>query len=187
MYFTSTLANSHGQDAWLPSVCGYTTYRPAIHTVWLSLVHVNTIKELQVMFDGATVRVRAATNAPRPWNVLRSVHVSFRLAPLRAFVVNITSAISPPVGRGYPPAGVPSACRVSCKRTTGTMPLGIIQDRHLEHVPGTATLEDLDPLAALQQEHADGKELKRSSNGTILVPQPTDDPNGMATCLWASE
>lgn len=80
-------------------------YRPAIHTVWLLVVHVNTIKELQVMFDGATVRVRAATNAPRPWNVLRSVHVSFRPAPLRAFVVNITSAISPPVGPGYPPAG----------------------------------------------------------------------------------
>ncbi|KAM0701501.1 hypothetical protein Q7P35_011863 [Cladosporium inversicolor] len=57
------------------------------------------------------------------------------------------------------------------------MPLGIIQDGHLEHVPGTATLEDLDPLAALQQEHADGKELKRSSDGTILVPQPSDDPN----------
>ena len=64
------------------------------------------------------------------------------------------------------------------------MPLGIIQDGHLEHVPGTATLEDLDPLAALQQEHADGKQLKRSSDGTILVPQPSDDPNGMAsTCL----
>lgn len=60
------------------------------------------------------------------------------------------------------------------------MPLGILQDRHLEHVPGTATLDDLDPLAALQQEHADGKELKRSSNGTILVPQPSDDPNGMS-------
>lgn len=60
------------------------------------------------------------------------------------------------------------------------MPLGILQDRHFEHVPGTATLDDLDPLAALQQEQADGKELKRSSNGTILVPQPSDDPNGMA-------
>ena len=59
------------------------------------------------------------------------------------------------------------------------MPLGIIQDRHLEHVPGTATLDDLDPLAALQ-ERADGRELNRSSDGTILVPQPSDDPNGMA-------
>jgi hypothetical protein len=66
------------------------------------------------------------------------------------------------------------------------MPLGIIQDRHLERVPGTATLDDLDPLAALQ-ERADGRELKRSSDGTILVPQPSDDPNGMATCLCASE
>lgn len=58
------------------------------------------------------------------------------------------------------------------------MPLGILQDRHLEHVPGTATLEDLDPLAAAQ-EQADGSELKRSKDGTILVPQPSDDPNGM--------
>ena len=55
--------------------------------------------------------------------------------------------------------------------------LGILQDRHLEHVPGTATLDDLDPIAALQ-ERADGRELKRSGNGTILVPQPSDDPNG---------
>jgi hypothetical protein len=63
-------------------------------------------------------------------------------------------------------------------RDTGIMPLGILQDRHLEHVPGTATLEDLDPVAALQGQ-ADSKELKKSSNGTILVPQPSDDPNGM--------
>jgi len=60
------------------------------------------------------------------------------------------------------------------------MPLGILQDRHLEHVPGTATLEDLDPVAALQ-EQAGSKELKKSNNGTILVPQPSDDPNGM---IW---
>lgn len=58
------------------------------------------------------------------------------------------------------------------------MPLGILQDRHLEHVPGTATLADLNPAAALQGQ-AHSKELKKSSNGTILVPQPSDDPNGM--------
>jgi hypothetical protein len=58
------------------------------------------------------------------------------------------------------------------------MPLGILQDRHLEHVPGTATLADLNPVAALQG-RAYSKELKKSSNGTILVPQPSDDPNGM--------
>lgn len=57
------------------------------------------------------------------------------------------------------------------------MPLGILQDRHLEHVPGTATLADLNPVAALQVQ-AYSKELKKSSNGTILVPQPSDDPNG---------
>lgn len=68
------------------------------------------------------------------------------------------------------------------------MPLGIVQDRHLEHVPGTATLDDLDPVASALREQADGKELKRSADGTILVPQPSDDPNGMATsCLWRSE
>lgn len=66
------------------------------------------------------------------------------------------------------------------------MPLGILQDRHLEHVPGTATLEDLDPVAALQQQ-ADGKELKKSRNGTILVPQPSDDPNGTYICLPTGE
>lgn len=67
------------------------------------------------------------------------------------------------------------------------MPLGILQDRHLEHVPGTATLEDLDPVAALQQE-ADGKELKKSRNGTILVPQPSNDPNGtQPACSWADK
>jgi hypothetical protein len=66
-----------------------------------------------------------------------------------------------------------------------TMPLGILQDRHLEHVPGTATLNDLDPIAALQ-EQADGRELKRSRNGTILVPQPSNDPNGMAFRLYSS-
>ena len=33
------------------------------------LVHVDTIKELQVMFDGASVRVRCC-DAPRPWNVM---------------------------------------------------------------------------------------------------------------------
>jgi hypothetical protein len=65
------------------------------------------------------------------------------------------------------------------------MPLGIIQDRHLEHVPGTATLNDLDPIAALQ-EQADGRDLKRSKNGTILVPQPSDDPNGIASRLYSS-
>ena len=59
------------------------------------------------------------------------------------------------------------------------MPLRILKDRNLEHVPGTATLEDLDPVAALQQQ-ADGKELKKSREGTILVPQPSDDPNGIS-------
>ena len=60
--------------------------------------------------------------------------------------------------------------------------LGILQDRHLEHVPGTATLEDLDPVAALQGQ-ARSKELKKSSDGRILVPQPSDDPNGMPRAI----
>lgn len=64
--------------------------------------------------------------------------------------------------------------------STTDMGLGILEDRHLEHVPGTATLDELDEVAAAARHEHDGRrELKKSSNGTILVPQPSDDPNGM--------
>ncbi|KAI7186567.1 serine/threonine kinase 16, partial [Hortaea werneckii] len=53
------------------------------------------------------------------------------------------------------------------------MGLGVLEDRHLERVPGTSTLKDLtDTPAGLPQDAI----LKRSKDGTILVPQPSDDP-----------
>lgn len=62
------------------------------------------------------------------------------------------------------------------------MGLFVLEDTHLEHVPGTATLDDLDEQNAGAQEHGVHGELKKSKNGTILVPQPSDDPNGMYKC-----
>ncbi|PIA90915.1 Protein HOL1 [Cercospora beticola] len=55
------------------------------------------------------------------------------------------------------------------------MGLGVLQDYKLSHVPGTATLEDLNPAASLARGN-DTSKLKRSKNGVILVPQPSDDP-----------
>lgn len=58
------------------------------------------------------------------------------------------------------------------------MPLGILEDRLLEHVPGTAPLnelgrQDLDLPAAI-----DLSILKHNASGEIvLVPQPSDSPN----------
>ncbi|KAK3677561.1 hypothetical protein LTR78_002411 [Recurvomyces mirabilis] len=53
------------------------------------------------------------------------------------------------------------------------MGLGVLEDHKLQHVPGTATLDDLDELTAGAPRHANAK---RSKDGTILVPQPSDDP-----------
>jgi len=59
------------------------------------------------------------------------------------------------------------------------MGLGVLDDRHLEHVPGTATLEDLDELAVgAARERAGRAEVKRSKDGIILVPLPSDDAEG---------
>jgi len=58
------------------------------------------------------------------------------------------------------------------------MGLGVLDDRNLEHVPGTATLEDLDELAAGGREQPGRAEVKRSKDGVILVPQPSDDAEG---------
>ncbi|KAI7101726.1 serine/threonine kinase 16 [Hortaea werneckii] len=53
------------------------------------------------------------------------------------------------------------------------MGLGVLEDRHLERVPGTSTLKDLtDTPSDLPQDVV----LKRSKDGTILVPQPSNDP-----------
>lgn len=40
---------------------------------------------------------------------------------------------------------------------------------------GTATLEDFDQIASAARGRDTGK-LKKSKNGIILVPQPSDDP-----------
>ncbi|KAI5358871.1 putative major facilitator superfamily, MFS transporter superfamily [Septoria linicola] len=55
------------------------------------------------------------------------------------------------------------------------MGLGVLEDHKLSHVPGTATLEDLDPVASLARGN-DTSRLKKSKKGVILVPQPSDDP-----------
>lgn len=60
------------------------------------------------------------------------------------------------------------------------MPLGIIDDRELEHVPGTSPLNelgqvgvDLDPASGI-----DSAFLKHDPTGkVVLVPQPSDSPN----------
>jgi len=51
------------------------------------------------------------------------------------------------------------------------MGLGILEDAHLKHVPGTATLEELDGRHTITDDH-----VKRTKDGIILVPQPSDDP-----------
>ncbi|KZM23094.1 uncharacterized protein EKO05_0008321 [Ascochyta rabiei] len=56
------------------------------------------------------------------------------------------------------------------------MGLGILEDRHLEHVPGTAVL-DSDKKRGVVQDAA-RSHLKYDKTGKILlVPQPSDDPN----------
>lgn len=58
------------------------------------------------------------------------------------------------------------------------MPLGILEDRNLEHVPGTAPLSQ---IGRIDQEIASGIDrnlLKHDASGQIvLVPQPSDSPN----------
>ena len=53
------------------------------------------------------------------------------------------------------------------------MGLGILADKHLIDVPGTARLEDIQ--AAEHQVNVSS--LKHSKDGIILVPQPTNSPN----------
>jgi len=57
------------------------------------------------------------------------------------------------------------------------MPLGIIQDNSLEHIPGTSPLNEL----GTQDVEVTGMEpsaLKYDRTGqVILVPQPSDSPN----------
>lgn len=61
------------------------------------------------------------------------------------------------------------------------MGLGILEDKYLEHVPGTTLFSD-DPNAAAITAY-EGFDLSKLKHGTgrnkeiILVPQPSDDPN----------
>lgn len=57
------------------------------------------------------------------------------------------------------------------------MGLGILEDGHLEHVPGTAFVLDGDRKREVAQDAA-RTHLKYDKTGKILlVPQPSDDPN----------
>lgn len=58
------------------------------------------------------------------------------------------------------------------------MPLGILEDRHLEHVPGTAPLERLQNASLPEAGLGSNIPMKYDKTGTIvLIPQPSDDPN----------
>lgn len=58
------------------------------------------------------------------------------------------------------------------------MPLGIIDDTKLEHVPGTAPLSELGRVNAEMSDGIDRGLLKHDASGQIvLVPQPSDSPN----------
>ncbi|TLS30598.1 hypothetical protein PpBr36_03460 [Pyricularia pennisetigena] len=55
------------------------------------------------------------------------------------------------------------------------MGLGILEDRHMDHVPGT-TRHYHDPNRTVRVEER-ATSLKTTEDGIILVPQPSDDPN----------
>ncbi|KAI4954884.1 hypothetical protein J4E86_006194 [Alternaria arbusti] len=58
------------------------------------------------------------------------------------------------------------------------MPLGILQDYKLEHVPGTAPLSELGRIDLEITNDVDRGLLKHDPSGQIvLVPQPSDSPN----------
>ena len=58
------------------------------------------------------------------------------------------------------------------------MPLGILEDHKLEHVPGTAPLNELGRTDLEIDQAVDRNLLKHDPSGQIvLVPQPSDLPN----------
>lgn len=58
------------------------------------------------------------------------------------------------------------------------MGLGVLEDNHLEHVPGTAPLSELGREAFVNVSGVDSAFLKHDPTGKIvLVPQPSDSPN----------
>jgi len=59
-----------------------------------------------------------------------------------------------------------------------SMPLGILEDHKLEHVPGTAPLNELGREDLEIEQGIDRNLLKHDPTGQIvLVPQPSDSPN----------
>lgn len=58
------------------------------------------------------------------------------------------------------------------------MPLGVLDDRKLEHVPGTSPLNELGITGLEDAAGNDSSFLKHDPTGRIvLVPQPSDSPN----------
>lgn len=58
------------------------------------------------------------------------------------------------------------------------MPLGILEDHKLEHVPGTSPLTQLGRENLEADEGVDTRILKHDPTGKfVLVPQPSDSPN----------
>lgn len=61
---------------------------------------------------------------------------------------------------------------------TANMPLGILDDTQLEHVPGTSPLNELGHVGLEEPAGIDSAFLKHDPTGKIvLVPQPSDSPN----------
>ena len=64
------------------------------------------------------------------------------------------------------------------------MGLGVLDDRAMEHVPGTTRYFD-DPNRP-QEAQPESSHLKCDTSGKvpiILVPQPSDDPNDPLVCI----
>lgn len=58
------------------------------------------------------------------------------------------------------------------------MPLGILEDHELEHVPGTSPLNELGREDVQDAAGVDSSLLKHDQTGKIvLVPQPSDSPD----------
>lgn len=56
------------------------------------------------------------------------------------------------------------------------MALGVLEDRILEHVPGTVYVLDDASRTAVQAEH-DSHSKRDKTGRIILVPQPSDSPD----------
>lgn len=57
------------------------------------------------------------------------------------------------------------------------MGLGVLEPSKVEHVPGTVSLSDTEPTAT----NAGATQLKTSKDGTVLIPQPSNDPKDPLT------